>query len=168
MHDARTMKTLQVCVFTAALAIGACNKDKGGEPAQKTAANEPAKTDPAAPEAKKEPAATPTDSASVDHSDPVKVTEAIFAAAAAGKHESLAGLCAPDKGDGDVKDICGATAGAPKWGEFVESFAKGKVSGPARVEGDRAEVDFMFGPDGSKKETMKLEKTDGKWYLASF
>ncbi len=32
----------------------------------------------------------------------------------------------------------------------------------------RAEIDFLFGPDGTRKETIKLVKRGEKWYLLSF
>jgi hypothetical protein len=106
--------------------------------------------------------------AGVDFTSPTKVTEAVFAAAASGKTDQLASLCDPTgEGDGDTKDICGLTAGSAKFGEFKEYFAKGKVTGET-ITGDAAEVAILFGPDGTKDETMKLVRRDGKWYLSSF
>jgi hypothetical protein len=107
--------------------------------------------------------------AAADNSDPVKVVEQIFAAASSGSAGALAGLCDPaGSGDGDVKRVCASKPGDAKWDEFKTYFAKGKVAGAAAVEGDKAEVKFTFGPDGTKEETMKLTKIGEKWYLASF
>jgi hypothetical protein len=115
---------------------------------------------------KKETAGAAT---ATDHSDPVKVVEQIFAAAQSGNADALPGLCDPaGTGDGDVKRVCGAKPGAAKWDEFKSYFAKGKIDGAATIEGDKAAVKFLFGPDGTKQETMNLKKIDGKWYLGGF
>lgn len=107
--------------------------------------------------------------AAVDNSDPVKVVEQIFAAASSGNAAALPGLCDPaGTGDGDVKSVCGSKPGGEKWDEFKTYFAKGKVDGAAAIEGDKAAVKFLFGPDGTKEETMNLKKIDGKWYLEGF
>lgn len=107
--------------------------------------------------------------AAADNSDPVKVVEQIFAAASSGSASALPGLCDPaGGGDGDVKRVCGSKPGDEKWEEFKTYFAKGKVSGPAAIEGDKAAVKFTFGPDGTKEETMNLKQIDGKWYLDGF
>jgi hypothetical protein len=106
----------------------------------------------------------------LDQSTPEQALAAVFEAARTGKFESLVALFPPSgKGDGDVKDVCGvAEAPKDKQKEFVEYFAKGKINGKARIEGKKAEVDFLFGPTGTKKETMELVEEGGKWYLAQF
>jgi hypothetical protein len=161
------------------LLVGCKKKESTPKAEDKPASTEPAMADkpvdkpadkPADPPAGDKPAAAPAAGA-VDQSDPVKVLEAVFAAAAAGKADGLAALCDPaGSGDGDVKSICASKPGDPKWAEFVSYFAKGKVKGAPKLEGDKdaAAIDFTFGPDGTKNETMKLKKIDGKWYLASF
>ena len=160
------------CLFTLAIATAGCKKE--AKPAEPAKDDKPAPTEPAAKGADPAPpapdnAAPAAPAAKLDNSDPAKVVEFVFAAAASGKPDGLAGLCDPaGGGDGDVKDICGAKAGDPKWEEFVTYFAKGKVSGPAKVEGDTAAVEIMFGPKGNKKETINLKKIDGKWYLDGF
>lgn len=149
-----------------ALAMVACKKESnekttaGGAAAEHAAPSEPASAPAPAP------APAPSSDAS---SDPVKVVEQIFAAARTGKADALPGLCDPaGTGDGDVKDVCSAAPGSPKWDQFTKYFSTGTIDGPANVEGDRAAVSFLFGPGGTKKETMNLTKIDGKWYLASF
>ena len=182
IRNAHSSFILRVTLAAALLAtVGAgCDKKKEGGTAPAPAGATGAKSGAAAPSAIPDkattapPAATPPAAPApaaggADMSDPTKVVEAMFAAAASGKTDQLASLCDPKgSGDGDVKDVCGVTKDGPKYGEFVEYFAKGAVKGPARVTGDTAEVDFLFGPDGKKDETMKLAKIDGKWYLASF
>ena len=167
---------LKHCLLSLILCTAvACKKNNNEKAADKPATTEPATK---ATDKADKPTDKPTDKPSdppatpaggVDQSNPVKVLEQVFAAAAAGKPDGLAGLCDPaGSGDGDVKRICASKPDDPKWKEFVEYFAKGKVEGAPRVTGDAAEIDFMFGPDGSKKETMKLKQIGGKWYLASF
>jgi len=61
-----------------------------------------------------------------------------------------------------------AQAEAKAQAEFKSYFAKGRVSGPAKIGGDRAEVPILFGPDGDEKEVFKMLQRDGKWFLESF
>jgi len=105
----------------------------------------------------------------VDHSDPVSVTTAVFRAAATAETKDLKGLCDPDgKNDGDTKAVCRMTTTSKDWPDFVKYFAKAAVSGPARIQGNKAEVPFLFGPRGTKKETMVLVRRGSGWYLSSF
>jgi len=107
----------------------------------------------------------------IDYNSPVSVVEAIFYAAKSKNFSQLSTLCHPDKekGDGDVRDVCGvASADKDFQKEFIEHFVKSKIDGKPRISGDRAEVDFWFGPDGKKYETMNLRRENGRWYLASF
>jgi hypothetical protein len=160
---------MRILICVLALAIAGCKKEtKVTEPAN----DKPAPTEPA-PKGPDTPALSPdipdTAPGKLDQSDPVKVIEHVFAAAATGKADGLGALCDPaGGGDGDVKNICGAKPGGPKWDEFVNYFAKGKVSGPAKIDGESAAVEILFGPKGDKKETMNLKKLDGKWYLDGF
>lgn len=109
------------------------------------------------------------DPALPDHSDPASVVQAIFYAAQSGDAQYLPGLCDPlGDGDGDTRDICGVAPGDKHWAEFESYFVLGEIQGAPRVAGTAAEVDFLFGPDGTRKETMKLIQRDGKWYLYSF
>ncbi len=116
------------------------------------------------------PKSKPSAGAGLDQSTPEKALAAVFEAARTGKYEGLESLRPPSgKCDGDVKDICRvAKAPEDKQKEFAEYFAKGKITGAARIEGKSAEVDFLFGPTGKKKETMALVEEGGKWYLAQF
>jgi hypothetical protein len=52
--------------------------------------------------------------------------------------------------------------------EFVEYFAQGKLNGQAIINGNQAEVPFLYGPDGTDAETMDLIQRDGQWYLYGF
>ncbi len=103
---------------------------------------------------------------SVDQSNPESVVNAIFEAAKTSDYGILNGLCDPE-GDRDVTMICEMKKGHEKEQRFIEAFKTGKIDGKARIEGDKAEVDILFGPDNSEDETIKLIKKEGKWYLKS-
>ncbi len=96
---------------------------------------------------------------------PEAVVNTIFDAAKNKDYSKLSTLCADDA-DGDSKSICNLPEERKE--SFVEYFSKGKVNGSAQIEGDNAKVNILFGPDGTKEETMNLTKKDGKWYLVSF
>jgi hypothetical protein len=104
--------------------------------------------------AKKDAQATPED-----------VVNTIFDAAKNKDYSKLSVLCA-EGCDGDSKHVCEMKDEDKE--SFVKYFSKGKVVGSATVEGDNAKVNILFGPDGTKEETMNLVKKDGKWYLMSF
>jgi hypothetical protein len=109
--------------------------------------------------------------AKLDQSKPENLMNIMFQAAKSGDFSQLKDLCHPDADmDGDVKDVCscGESDADPEMLEsFKEYFAKGEVT-ETRMIVDEAEVDFNFGPDGTKKETMRMIEIDGKWYLKSF
>jgi tetratricopeptide (TPR) repeat protein len=107
---------------------------------------------------------------SVDFTDPVSVLQAVFTAAQTEDFSVLSGLCDPrGENDGDTAFICAITADHPDKDSFVAYFAKAKVVGDAVIDGDRAEIPFLFGPDGDQGETtMGLVKREGKWYLSDF
>jgi hypothetical protein len=106
---------------------------------------------------------------SVDFTDPASVLEAVFTAAQTEDFAVLSGLCDPQgENDDDTALICAITAGHPDKDSFVQYFALAKIAGEAAVEGDRAEVPFLFGPEGDQEETMGLILRDGKWYLSGF
>jgi hypothetical protein len=106
----------------------------------------------------------------IDFTRPESVVSAVFHAASTGQLEPLAALCDPmNENDGDTRRIC-SVAAAPeaKQAEFKAYFAAGKLDGEATIEGDRASVPFLFGPDGTRKESMEMVRREGKWYLMSF
>ena len=106
---------------------------------------------------------------SVDFTDPVSVLQAVFTAAATEDFNALSGLCDPwGENDDDTGLLCAITAEHPDKDSFVEYFAQAKVAGQATLDGDRAEVPFLFGPEGDQEETMGLVLRDGKWYLSDF
>ena len=109
--------------------------------------------------------------AKLDQSRPENLMNIIFLAAQSGDYSQLSGLCHPAADmDGDVKDVCScgeAGADPEMLASFKEYFAKGKVQ-ETRMIADEGDVLFTFGPDGTKKETMRMVEIDGKWYLKSF
>jgi|GEM_PF-673094 len=108
----------------------------------------------------------------IDQTKPEGVVSAIFEAAKSGDCAPLKALLPPSGNcDGDVKRICGVAEADPKsQSNFRSFFQKGKVDGKAKIsaDGKKAQVNFLFGADGTKTETMNLVKEGGKWYLASF
>jgi hypothetical protein len=96
---------------------------------------------------------------------PEGVANIVFDAAKNKDYSKLNAICAPNA-DNDSKHICDMKDEDKD--SFVEYFSKGKVNGTATVEGDKAKVPIMFGPDGTKEETFNEVKIDGKWYLESF
>ncbi len=105
----------------------------------------------------------------IDFTKPESVVQAVFDAAQSGNFEILKNLCDPiGENDGDTKRICTCADDEKNRAELIEYFKTGKVAGAAKINGEEAEVDFTFGPNGNDKETMKLINRDGKWYLYSF
>ncbi len=99
--------------------------------------------------------------------DPKQVAESIFDAAKSGHYEGLAVLV-DTEADSDSKMIAQVAADASLQNEFKKYFSKGKVSGEPTIEGEKASVKILFGPDGDKEETFEMVKKNGKWYLQSF
>jgi tetratricopeptide (TPR) repeat protein len=102
---------------------------------------------------------------------PESVVQAVFDAAKSGDFAPLKELCDPlGENDGDTQMICDMATDDTNREEFVQYFATGKISGEASIspQGDRAEVPFLFGPDGEREETMELINRDGQWYLFGF
>jgi hypothetical protein len=109
------------------------------------------------------------ESAEVDFSNPKRVLSSVFYAAKTGKADHLESLCDP-RGTANefAARICAETPGGDDWPAFVEQFRSAHLIGEARISGDRALVNFAFGPDGKETETMELVRRDGRWYLKSF
>ena len=92
-----------------------------------------------------------------------------FAAAQTGDFILLSDLCDPLGGnDGDTELICAITDDHADKDMFIETFARAKLNSDAVISGDRAEVAFLFGPDGDEEETMVPIQREGKWYLYSY
>ena len=108
-------------------------------------------------------------SSQVDFSEPKRVLSSVFFAAQTGESQHLSGLCDP-RGESNMyaQRICSERAGAENWPAFVEQFSKGKLIGEARITGDRAQINFVFGKSGTDQETMELVRRDGRWYLLAF
>ncbi|MBO9633286.1 MAG: hypothetical protein J7578_09220 [Chitinophagaceae bacterium] len=99
--------------------------------------------------------------------DPKALAEAIFDAARSGNFQSLSGFIDADA-DGDSKRIGQVATDASVQEDFKKYFAKGKVSGDPVIDGEKASVKILFGPDGTKEETFEMVKIGGKWFLHSF
>jgi hypothetical protein len=136
--------------------------------------NAPAETETVTtPAAKAEPKETPAEKPAKStnaQSDPKKVVEMIFTAAKTGNFNPLMNICDPlGEGDSDTRSLCKiANAGPEGQEEFKEYFKFGQVIGNAVIDGNRAVVQFKFGPQGNRDETMNLVNRNGLWYLSSF
>jgi hypothetical protein len=104
----------------------------------------------------------------IDQSSPRSIVEGIFEAARKGEFAALAAILAPVGADGDARDIAGmATADPDHQAQFRAWFSTGKISGEVEEAEDSTLVSILFGPDGTKPETLRLVRVDGKWYLES-
>ncbi len=105
----------------------------------------------------------------IDFESPKSVVSHVFWAARTGRASGLASLCDPQGGgNAAVQRVCTVSADSPDWQSFRDNFAKGKLNGEPRVAGDNAVLKFLYGPNGSNPETMKLARRNGRWYLESF
>lgn len=110
-----------------------------------------------------------TAGSNLSKADPTAVLQAVFDAAAVGDFAALQTLCDPQgENDGDTQMICDAATDTANRNDIVEFFANGKINGQAQISGNKAQVPFLFGPDGQKEETMELINRNGQWYLFSF
>lgn len=105
-----------------------------------------------------------------DQTTPTGVANMIFDAAKSGDYSQLKNLCdASLTSDGDSRKVCEVETGDEKYrASFKEYFSTGKVVGEPTIEGEEAKVKITFGPDGTKEETLNMQKKDGKWFLYSF
>lgn len=111
-----------------------------------------------------------TTSGEIDFEDPVSVLQAVFDAAISQDYDNLSSLCDPlGENDGDTAMVCEIHEGHEVEPQFIEYFTTGEIIGDPMVNGDEAEVPFIFGPPGEEdEETMNFILRDGKWYLYSF
>lgn len=98
---------------------------------------------------------------------PRAVAETIFNSAKSGNYDGLAALI-DTEADNDSKMIAQAVVDKKIQEEFKTYFKSGKVVGDPVINGDKASVNILFGPDGDKEETFEMVKRDGRWYLQSF
>ena len=108
-------------------------------------------------------------SAEVDFSNAKRVVSSVFHAAKTGESGHLATLCDPEgESNRHALRVCSQVAGGEDWEEFAKQFSQGKLIGEARITGDRAQVNFVFGKKGTERETMELVRREGRWYLLAF
>ena len=108
-------------------------------------------------------------SSEVDFRDPKKVVAAVFYAAQSGDASALASLCDPRGGGNEaVLRVCAQRPGEGLWESFRRQFSRGTLLGEPRVSGDRALLNFAFGPAGDEPETMELVRRGDRWFLFRF
>ena len=101
--------------------------------------------------------------------DPKAVVQEVFNAANTKDYSKLALLVDPaGQSDEPSINICNVGKATPERElEFIEYFKLGKVVGEPILNGNTAEVQIKFGPDGTKDETFVLVLRSGLWYLGS-
>jgi len=99
--------------------------------------------------------------------NPRDLAEAIFRAAKTGNTEGL-GQLIDVEADKDSKMIAQASSNTEIREQFLKYFANGKVKDDPVINGERASVNILFGPDGNQVETFEMVRKEGKWYLVSF
>ena len=101
---------------------------------------------------------------------PESVMKYIFESAKKGDFSNFRNLCDPyGENDSDVNQICYAEMLMEKQKtDLKREFENGRVIGKAKVNGDKAEVEFVFGASANRLEKMKMIKRNGLWYLGAF
>ena len=103
-----------------------------------------------------------------DH--PKKVLETVFEMAQRRNYAKAIFLADPyDENDTDV-DRISFIASSPKdvKDKFTNNFKNGRIIGEPFMNTNTASIEFLFGPNADKKETMKFVKRKDSWYLSSF
>ena len=113
-----------------------------------------------------------------DPAVPESVVKAVFRAADTRDLEVLPRLCDPEgQNDGDTRSLCQLATSNDQNSidEFVRVFRPGRITGATTYvreeDTEFALVPFRFNHPGKKnrdRETMKLVKREGAWYLYSF
>lgn len=105
----------------------------------------------------------------LDSTNPASVLQMVFYSAANSDFSNLTSLCDPlGENDGDTALICEVTADHEAAEDFDIFFSNGRIDGPVIINGDSAEIPFLFGADGDQEETMEFILRDGLWYLYQF
>jgi hypothetical protein len=105
----------------------------------------------------------------IDFGDPKSVLGAVIFAARSGDPAPLSALCDPAGGsEPSVQRVCALEADSAEWASFRAAFGRARLNGEPRVSGDRAALNFVYGPDGTTSETMELVRKGGRWYLLRF
>ena len=102
--------------------------------------------------------------------DPASVMNYIFESAKKEDFSNFRNLCDPyGENDSDVNQICYAEMMMQKQQANLKvEFENGRVIGEPKIDGDKAEVEFAFGPSANRLEKMGMVKRNGLWYLSGF
>ncbi|WP_296385902.1 hypothetical protein [Winogradskyella sp.] len=102
--------------------------------------------------------------------NPASVMEYIFESAKKRDFSNFRNLCDPyGENDSDVNQICYAEMLMEKQQEDLKrEFENGRVIGKAKINGDKAELEFAFGASANRLEKVKMIKRNGLWYLGAF
>lgn len=102
--------------------------------------------------------------------DPVSVMKYIFESAKKGDFSNFRYLSDPyGEHDSDIKNISYADLLSDKKLEELKlEFENGRIIGKPIINGDKAELEFAFGPSSNKLRNMKMINRNGFWYLLGF
>ncbi|HUH51033.1 MAG TPA: hypothetical protein VLZ11_02935 [Flavobacterium sp.] len=100
---------------------------------------------------------------------PESLMNYMFKSAKTGNLSNFRYLCDPyAENDSDTKAICYAEMLTQKGREeLITGFANGRIMGEPKIKGDKAEIEFAFGPSSSELKKMNLINRNGLWYLMS-
>ncbi|HAT69515.1 MAG TPA: hypothetical protein DCS22_03360 [Flavobacteriaceae bacterium] len=97
---------------------------------------------------------------------PKSLMEFIFKSAKSRDFSKFRYLCDPyGENEKETNGICYAEMIPAMDEQVAEQFGNGRIIGQAKINGNKAEIEFAFGPSSSRLETMKMVNRNGSWYL---
>ena len=102
--------------------------------------------------------------------DPASVMKYIFESAKKGDFSNFRNLCDPyGEYPNELNQICFAEMMMDKQqAKLKADLENGRIIGKASINGDKAEVEFAFGPSSNQLEKMEMVNRNGLWYLGGF
>jgi hypothetical protein len=100
---------------------------------------------------------------------PENVMKYIFDSAKKGDFSNFRYLCDPyGENDSDVNQFCNIELlSDKKKDQFRKEIENGRIMSKAKIENDKAEIEFAFGQSSNKLEKMIMINRNGLWYLQS-
>lgn len=100
---------------------------------------------------------------------PERVMNYIFEAAKKEDFSNFKYLCDPySENDSNVNYVCYAGLMLEQGkNELIANFSSGRIIGEPKIQDDRAEIEFAYGPNSDRLEKANLIKRNEKWYLIS-
>ena len=103
-------------------------------------------------------------------SHPKKVLEKVFEIANKQIYGEAIFLADPyDENDANVDRVAFIACHPKEFkDQFIKSFKNGRIIGEPVINSSSAQIEFLFGKNADRKETMKFVKRKDSWYLSSF